>query len=148
VFQGAAALTLDAKGRLAIPSRHREALASVGNGTVVVTAHPHHCLLIYPLPAWEPIRDQVVALSSLQRQSAHLRRLLIGNAREEELDAAGRVLISPELRGYAGLEKDVFLVGQGDHFELWSETSWHKEQEDISALDYTQLPPSMENLRL
>lgn len=148
MFQGAAALTLDAKGRLAIPARHREALASPGGGTVVLTAHPHHCLLIYPLPAWEPIRDQVVALSSLQRHYASLRRLLIGHAVDEQLDAAGRVLISPELRRYAGLERDVFLVGQGDHFELWSEAAWQKEQEEISALGDTLLPSSMENLRL
>jgi len=64
MFQGAAALSLDAKGRLAIPARHREALASAADGRLVLTAHPHRCLLLYPEPAWAPIRDQVLAASS------------------------------------------------------------------------------------
>ena len=112
MFQGAAALNLDAKGRLAVPSRHREGLSAATDGTLVLTAHPHRCLLIYPLPAWEPIRDKVLAAPSLEQQSAYLKRLLVGFAREEEMDAAGRLLIAPELRQYAGLEKEVWLVGR------------------------------------
>ena len=85
MFQGAAALNLDAKGRLAVPSRHRESLAAVADGTLVLTAHPHRCLLIYPLPAWEPIRDKVLQAPSLEQQSALLKRLLVGFAREESM---------------------------------------------------------------
>ncbi|MEW5887512.1 MAG: division/cell wall cluster transcriptional repressor MraZ [Pseudomonadota bacterium] len=146
MFQGAAALNLDAKGRLAVPARHREALAAAGS--LVLTAHPHRCLLLYPLPAWEPIRDKVLAAPSLEQQSALLKRLLVGFAREEEMDAAGRVLIAPELRRYAGLEKEVWLVGQGNHFELWSDEGWHKQQEAIFALGDKLLPPGMETLTL
>ena len=97
MFQGAAALTLDAKGRLAIPTRHRDTLAKLAENQLVLTAHPHRCLLIYPAPAWEPIRNKVLAGSSLDHQSALLKRLLVGFAREEEMDSAGRVLIAPEL---------------------------------------------------
>ena len=148
MFQGAAALSLDAKGRLAIPARHRDALAKLAGSTLVLTAHPHRCLLIYPAPAWEPIRDKVLAGSSLEQRSALLKRLLVGFARDEEMDSAGRVLIAPELRNFAQLEKQVHLVGQGDHFELWSDAGWQKQQEAIFALGAELLPAGWENLPL
>lgn len=148
MFQGAAALNLDVKGRLAVPSRHRESLASSADGMLVLTAHPHRCLLLYPLPAWEPIRDRVLQAPSLEQQSALLKRLLVGYACEEEMDNAGRLLIPPELRQYAGLEKQVWLVGQGSHFELWSDAGWQKQQEAIFALGDKLLPPGLETLTL
>ena len=147
MFQGAAALSLDAKGRLAIPARHRDALA-VENGQVVLTAHPHGCLLVYPVPAWTPIRDKVLAAPSLDPLSAQLKRLLVGFAQEEALDAAGRVLVAPSLRQFARLEKQVWLVGQGSHFELWSDAGWQKQQEEMLALANTGLPPGFESLAL
>lgn len=148
MFQGAAALSLDAKGRLAIPARHRDALTAAAGGTLVLTAHPHRCLLLYPLPEWQPIRDQVLAGSSLEKQAALLKRLLVGFAREEEMDSAGRLLIAPELREFAQLDKQVWLVGQGNHFELWSDAGWKKQQEAIFALGDDLMPPGMESLSL
>lgn len=147
MFQGAAALSLDAKGRFAIPARHRDALA-IEDGQVVLTAHPHGCLLVYPVPAWTPIRDKVLAAPSLDPLSAQLKRLLVGFAQEEALDAAGRVLIAPSLRQFARLEKQVWLVGQGSHFELWSDAGWQKQQEAMLALANTGLPPGFESLAL
>ena len=147
IFQGAAALSLDAKGRLAIPARHRDALAAASGGQLVLTAHPHRCLLLYPALAWEPIRDQVLAASSLNVQSAAIKRLLVGNAREEAMDSAGRLLIAPELRQFAQLEKQVWLVGQGSHFEIWSDAGWQKQQDAIFALG-DQLPADFEVLAL
>lgn len=148
MFQGAAALTLDAKGRLAIPARHRDALVKLAENQLVLTAHPHRCLLIYPAPAWEPIRNKVLAGSSLDQHSALLKRLLVGFARDEELDSAGRVLIAPELRNFAQLEKQVHLVGQGDHFELWSDAGWQRQQEQIFALGAELMPAGWESLPL
>lgn len=148
MFQGAAALNLDVKGRLAIPVRHRDALASAADGRLVLTAHPHRCLLLYPEPAWEPIRDKVLAASSLNLQSAAIKRLLVGNAREEAMDAAGRLLIAPELRQFAALEKQVWLVGQGTHFEIWSDLGWQQQQEAVFALGDQFLPPGLEDLAL
>ncbi|GLT23270.1 MULTISPECIES: division/cell wall cluster transcriptional repressor MraZ [Zoogloea] len=148
MFQGAAALSLDAKGRLAIPARHRDALAELAGNELILTAHPHRCLLIYPAPAWGPIRDKVLAGSSLDQRSALLKRLLVGFARDEQMDSAGRVLIAPELRGFAQLEKQVHLVGQGDHFELWSDAGWQKQQEAIFALGTDLMPAGWENLPL
>ncbi|HRD93016.1 division/cell wall cluster transcriptional repressor MraZ [Accumulibacter sp.] len=148
MFQGAAALSLDVKGRLAIPVRHREALAAAADGRLVLTAHPHGCLLLYPEPAWEPIRDKVLAASSFNKQAAAIKRLLVGNAREEEMDAAGRLLIAPELRRFAVLEKQVWLVGQGSHFEIWSDSGWQQQQEAVLALGEQFLPPGLEDLAL
>ncbi|ATE58880.1 division/cell wall cluster transcriptional repressor MraZ [Thauera sinica] len=147
MFQGAAALSLDAKGRLAIPARHRDALA-VQDGQVVITAHPHRCLLVYPVPAWIPIRDQVLAAPSFNEHAAMLKRLLVGYAQDEALDAAGRVLVAPSLRQFAQLEKQVWLVGQGSHFELWSDARWQEQQEKMLALATEGLPPGFESLAL
>lgn len=147
MFQGAAALSLDAKGRVAIPARHRDALVPDG-APLVVTAHPHKCLLVYPQAVWEPIRAQVAAMPGLNPDAAALKRLLIGFAQEEELDGAGRVLIAPSSRQWAGLDKQVWLVGQGTHFELWSDAGWQKQQEAMLALSGAALPPGFESLAL
>ena len=148
MFQGATALSLDAKGRLAVPARHREALVAASEGQLVLTAHPHRCLLLYPSPAWEPIRDKVLAASSLDPKAAAIKRLLVGNARDESLDSAGRLLVSPELRLFAQLEKQVWLVGQGTHFEIWSDAGWRQQQEVFLGMVDQSLPPGLEDLAL
>ncbi len=148
MFQGATALNLDAKGRMAIPARHRDALHVLGAGRLVLTAHPHRCLLLYPAPAWEPVRDSVLAKSSLDAQAALLRRLLVGMAIDTEMDAANRLLISPELRRFASLEKEIWMVGQGSHFEIWSDAGWQAQQDAIFALGDKLLPTGLENLTL
>ncbi len=119
MFRGTTNLSMDVKGRLAVPAKHREALQT----KVVLTAHPHGCLLLYPQPAWEPIEAKMMALSSFDKQSSGLQRLLVGYAEDIELDSAGRLLVSPTLREFAGLEKEVMLVGQGSHFEMWQSRS-------------------------
>ena len=116
MFRGATSLNLDAKGRLVVPSRHRDALMNQSAGQLVLTAHPHRCLLLYPQPAWEPIQAKIMSLSSFDRQSSALQRLLVGYAEDMEMDSAGRLLVSPALREFAQLEKSAMLVGQGSHF--------------------------------
>lgn len=147
MFQGATALNLDAKGRLAIPTRKREALVAASEGQLVLTAHPHHCLLLYPACAWEPIRDKILGLSGLDKQASGIKRMLVGMASEEVLDSAGRLLISPEHRRFAQLEKAVWLIGQGSHFEIWSDAGWQNEQDAVFARG-DQLPPGLEGLAL
>jgi len=148
MFQGAMALNLDAKGRMAVPAKHRDALAPATSNRLVVTAHPHRCLLLYPAPAWEPIRAQILAAPSLQVESAMVRRLLVGFAEDVELDGAGRLLISPALREFARLEKELWLVGQGSHFEIWSDTGWRAQQDAIFSMGDKLLPAGLENLAL
>lgn len=93
------------------------------------------------------IRDKVLAASSFNPQSAGIKRLLVGNARDESLDSAGRLLVAPELRRFAGLEKQVWLVGQGSHFEIWSDEGWQQQQDAVFALG-DQLPVGLEDLAL
>lgn len=116
VFQGASALSLDAKGRLTVPARHRDVLAALCAGQLTLTKHPEGCLMVFPRPAWEQFRDKIAALPM---SAAGWKRIFLGNALDVEIDGASRVLISPELRAAAGLNKDVMLLGMGSHFELW-----------------------------
>lgn len=146
MFQGASAVSLDAKGRLAIPTKHRDAIAQ--DGTLVLTAHPDGCLLMYPDSAWQPIRAKVMAFPSMDRQASLWKRLLVGFAEDVQLDSAGRVLISPELRAYAKLDKHVMFVGQGSHFELWDEAAWQQQLDALLKGGSPQLPPGMENFSL
>jgi MraZ protein len=148
VFQGASALNLDAKGRLAVPTKHRQALHEFGMGELVLTAHPHRCLLLYPRPAWEPIRAKIMGYSSLERQASLLQTLLVGFADDVAMDGAGRVLIAPVLRKFADLDKEVMMVGQGSHFKIWSSAGWEKQVQDILAQGDTLLPPGMEDFSL
>lgn len=149
MFQGATALNLDAKGRMAVPARYRDALLATAEGRLVLTAHPHRCLLLYPEPAWAPIRERILAAPSFDPRSAATKRVLLGNALDMQMDAAGRLLITPELRDVAGLEKQVWLVGMGSHFEIWSEAGWKAQHAAaFEALASTEPPPGFEGLSL
>jgi MraZ protein len=147
VFQGATELSLDAKGRLAIPTRHREALTSNGGG-VVLTAHPDRCLLLYPRAAFSPISAKIATLSSFNEQARWWQRLLVGFAEEVDLDGSGRILVSPALRKFADFKKDVMLVGQGSHFEIWDAGVWDQKLEDALAAAGSTPPPGTDNFAL
>jgi MraZ protein len=147
MFQGATALTLDAKGRLAVPTKHRDGLVAGSEGKLVLTAHPHRCLLLYPAAAWDPIRGRIMTFSSFDQQASNWKRVLVGFAEELEMDAAGRLLVSPVLRKYAGIDRQVMFVGQGSHFELWSQESWEKQIDQVVS-EPARLPPGMENFAL
>lgn len=141
MFRGVAALNLDAKGRLAVPARHRDALIERAQGRLVITADPTQCLLIYPQPDWEPIQEQILSLPSFNPQARALQRLLVGYAEDVELDGSGRILISAPLREFAGLTKQVMLVGQGRKFELWDEERWNAQRDAALAAQKEQLWP-------
>ena len=148
MFQGAAALNMDAKGRIAVPTRHRETLTREAAGKLVLTAHPEGCLLLYPGPAWEPIRTKVMGFPSFNTQASRWKRVLVGFAEEVELDGSGRVLVSPELRNFARLDKRVMMVGQGSHFEIWAVEAWEQQLAELAAQPGQALPPGMEDFAL
>ncbi|MBJ7503024.1 MAG: division/cell wall cluster transcriptional repressor MraZ [Burkholderiales bacterium] len=130
MFQGASALNLDAKGRMSVPAKHRDALLLQGDGRVTLTKHPDGCLLVFPRPEWEAFRSRVAQLP----MDAHWwRRIFLGNAAEIELDGSGRILISPELRAAANIEREIILLGMGSHLELWDALTYtSKEQAAIA----------------
>ena len=145
-FHGATVLTLDVKGRLAIPTRHRDALAATGK-TLVLSAHPEGCALIYPEAEWERVRTQVEKFPSFHPQASWWKRLLLGFEEHVAPDASGRVLVSSGLRLHAKLERDAMLVGQGRYLELWDAGVWNAKY--AAALSGSgSLPPGMENFSL
>ena len=121
MFQGASSLSLDGKGRLSMPTRHRDVLSATAANLVTVTKHPHGCLMIFPRPEWQTFRERI---SALPMSAQWWKRIFLGNAMDCELDGTGRVLISPELRDAAGITKDAVLLGMGAHFELWDKATY------------------------
>ncbi|NJR71797.1 MAG: division/cell wall cluster transcriptional repressor MraZ [Gammaproteobacteria bacterium] len=147
MFHGVSKINLDVKNRLAVPVKHREPLTVPSSGRLVLTASPAKCLLLYPEAAWEPIRDKVMKFPSMDKTASMWKRLLIGFTEELLLDNAGRILVSPELRDFAAIDREIMFVGQGSHFEIWSTSAWNAE---ISALTSGAigLPPGTEDFSL
>jgi MraZ protein len=148
MFRGVTQLSLDSKGRLAVPARHREALMTRSGGNLVMTADFDKCLLIYPLPDWEPIQQKLMSLSSFNPRIRDLQRQFIGYAEDIHLDAAGRLLVPPALREFAGLDKRVVLVGQGNKFELWDSEKWDAARARGAGFNDSDLPPELEGFSL
>ena len=147
VFRGATKVTLDAKGRMAIPTRYRERLAARCDGACVVTVDKDHCLLVYPLPDWEELERKLVRLPSMNRIARNIVRIMVGYATEVDMDASGRILVSRELRDFAGLEKQAMLIGQGNKFELWDEQSWNEKRDAwLAEEDDGELPADLESI--
>lgn len=130
LFRGVNTLNLDAKGRMAVPSKYRDSLQSQCACQLVVTVdRSDACLLLYPLPEWEEIERKLVRLGNLNNQARRLQRLLIGHATEVEMDNNGRILLPPPLREFANLDKRIALTGQGNKFEIWDEQTWITERD-------------------
>ena len=122
---------MDAKGRMSVPTRHRDALMLQCEGRLTLTRHPDGCLLLYPRPVWESVRERIAALPI---SASGWKRFFLGNATDVELDGTGRVLIAPELRQGAGIDKEVVLLGMGAHFEVWdAAVLGSKESETIAG---------------
>lgn len=142
MFRGSNEINMDAKGRMAMPVRHKDALLAGCEGRLVVTIDiSDKCLMIYPLPEWEDQENKIRALPTLNAATRRMQRLLIGHARDVEMDANGRVLIPPELRSFAELEKKVVVVGQGHRLELWNAERWNTQRdiwlgEEARQLDF------------
>lgn len=149
MFRGATKVTLDAKGRFAIPTRYRERIAARCGGQLVVTVDRDYCLLVYPLPDWEEIERKLVRLPSLNKQARRLQRLMVGYASELDLDGHGRILLPRELRDFASLERQAILIGQGNKFELWDEERWNEKRDSWLTDDQDMgLPAELESLSL
>ena len=147
MFQGETAITVDDKGRVAIPTAYRDEVARGGN-RLVVTYNPYEagCLWLYPEAEWQRVRDHVVALPSAKRVHRNLQLKLVGAATLVEPDGNGRILLPPTHRAAAGLERKVVLLGMGGKFELWSEQA-HAAQVQ-STIGEDEVSDAMLELRL
>ncbi|EKE71460.1 division/cell wall cluster transcriptional repressor MraZ [Gallaecimonas xiamenensis] len=141
MFRGASEVSLDSKGRLAIPKRYRDQLIADCDGQLVCTIDIHQpCLLLYPLAEWEVIERKLSRLSSMKPAERRMQRMLLGHATELELDNQGRVLVTGPLRNHAGLDGKVMLVGQFNKFEIWSDTAWQAQiAADMAAIEDGEL---------
>ena len=130
MFRGFSSVSLDSKGRLAIPSRFRERLMEIAGGCLVQTLNPlDRSLWLYPLPEWDLIEEKLAELSDFDRQSRRAKQMMRGYASDCQLDSHGRILVPAELRDYAQLDKQVIILGQGNKFEIWNRGIWEEQRD-------------------
>jgi len=148
VFQGETAITVDDKGRLAIPTAYRDQVADACANRLVITYNPFDagCLWVFPYAEWEQVRDQVNALPKVKAAHRDMQMKLVGAAAIVEPDSAARILLPASQRTAAGIEKKAVLLGMGNKFELWSEQAHlAKIRQTIGEDDITE---EMADLRL
>ncbi|WP_276895436.1 division/cell wall cluster transcriptional repressor MraZ [Frischella perrara] len=148
MFSGATSVSLDSKGRLAIPTRYREKMLE---GMVCTIGLHDPCLMLYPMEEWVLIEQKLAKLSTMNEVERRIVRLLLGHASECVMDNSGRILIVNSLRQYAQLDKNIMFVGQSNKFEIWDEAKWHQQIEDDIAIisnDFTNLSENLKNLTI
>lgn len=140
MFQGETAITVDDKGRLAVPTAYRDQVAAVGN-RLVLTYNPWEAgsLYLYVEAEWQRVRDELMARPNTQKIVRALQMKLVGAAMPLDLDAAGRISLPASHRGNAGIEKKAVLLGMGEKFELWSEQAHRAQiQQTLSDEDLSE----------
>ncbi len=147
MLQGTYYSSVDAKSRVAVPARHREVLQVFGEGNLVGTVHHREpCLVLRPGPVWNHLAEHLREIPNTEPSVQQLQRKILGNAQELSLDANGRILLSPALRGYAGLKESekVAVVGMGECLEVWDAKVWDRQMKRKVDL----IPEIMRDLRL
>ncbi|MDE1952310.1 MAG: division/cell wall cluster transcriptional repressor MraZ [Betaproteobacteria bacterium] len=140
MFIGISALTLDGKGRMTVPARHRDMLLAQAGGRLTLTKSPEGCLMLFGDAQWQEFRARI---SQLPMEAQGWKRIYLGHATETEIDATGRVLISPELRAAARIEREIDLIGMGSHFEIWDRAT-HQARE--AAVIEAGMPEAVRNI--
>ena len=152
MFRGASSLSMDDKGRFAVPTKYRNDLLSEDMGTVICTiALNEPCLWLYPLAQWQDIEERLAKISNMNSRARRMQRMLLGNATEYQLDKNGRILLAPSLRAHADLGKKIMLVGLMNKFEIWDEERWHEQMQqdtEIERLGDFESSPDLDNFSL
>ncbi len=148
MYRGATRINLDGKNRIAIPTKYREKILVESSGLLVLTAHIYKCLLLYPQFAWEPIQEKIMNLSSFERKSSGLQRLLVGFAEDISLDKASRLVIPSELKNYAEIDKNAIFIGQGSHFEIWNSDHYYEHLTQINITEENDFPDELKGFSL
>ena len=149
MIKGSSQLNVDAKGRIAIPTKHRDGLISECGGRMVVTISTHdRCLWLYTATKWVAVEEKLVALPTMNNHTRRIKQMLIGSADDCEMDGSGRLLLPAPLREFAGIDKKVALIGQGDKYEIWDAEAWAEHQASFlqAALDDGAIPPELASL--
>ena len=152
LFRGFNKISIDNKGRLAVPSRYRELISVQAENSLVITLNPlDRSLWLYPLPEWDVIEDKLASLSDFDKQSRRTKQMMRGYATDCQLDGQGRILIPKELRAYADLTKQAVILGQGNKFEIWNEKAWEAQRDEWLETvgdDSQSTPESLQSLSL
>ena len=150
MFRGIHLLSIDAKGRIKIPTRHLGQVTKICSGQMVMSIHPDDlCLVLYPLKDWQQLELKIGELPSLNIHTKKLSRKLIGYAIECELDKIGRILIPSSHKNYANLNNKAILSGQGKSFEIWDERAWKEQIEKLERLsNQAEVPQEISKLSL
>lgn len=123
MFSGRFFHTIDPKGRLSIPAKYRDDLAKRGTDTLVLT-EGDHCVVAYPMDEWERFAERLRQQPQFSPEMRNFVRIIVGSAKECPVDRAGRTLVPPDLREFAGLQKDVVISGAVKSFEIWNRERW------------------------
>jgi len=134
MFRGVAQIGIDEKGRMAIPARFRDVLASFGDDTLVVTVNPSRCLMAFPLSQWTAIENRVADLGMSSKAVEAFERFYVANAVDVTPDKQGRILIPPPLRKFASLDGEAIVSGRLKKFEIWTPAQWEAQQEQNMAV--------------
>ena len=126
MFRGSSFHTIDPKGRIIVPARFRDVIKASGQDRVMITGMDG-CLFAYVIDEWAKIEKKILQLPQKSDSMRRFQRIFIGSAQDCKCDAQGRVLVPPALKVYAGLEKEIVLVGVLSRFEIWSKENWDRE---------------------
>jgi MraZ protein len=152
MFRGASSLSLDDKGRFAMPTKYRQVLSSEEQGPLICTiAINEPCLWLYTEQEWQDIEARLMKLSNMNPRARRLQRMLLGHATEYQLDKNGRILLAPSLRHHAGLDKKIMLVGLLNKFEIWDESRWQQQMQldtDLERSGDFESAPELDNFSL
>lgn len=137
-FRGEYEATVDAKNRFLLPAGIKKKLPE-GTTSLMLNRGIEKCLTLYTIEAWEITERKVSDLNDFEEDSRNFRRRFLGGVTEIELDGAGRMLIPPSLKEYAGITKDITLIGIGNTIELWDTAKYNQLYVEFSANAYSQL---------
>ncbi len=148
MFGGVSILTVDNKGRLAVPARQREILLRLYSANLVVTLESDDHLLIYPENNWQEVQQRLLKLPTGNPVLKAYQRLVLGHAETQQMDASGRLLLPSVLRELVDLNKEVALVGMGNRFELWDLTRWQAQTQEALHIDSDALADELGDFSL
>ena len=138
-FLGEYEATLDAKGRFLLPAGFKKQLPEESGNQFVVSRGFEKCLTLYPVRNWEPIFSELSKLNDFDPKVREFRRYFLNGATTVELDSAGRLLVPPNLKEHAGLDKDIVLVAAVNKLEIWDKNKYQQFFESFSPESFSQL---------
>ena len=140
MFMGRHSHNIDSKGRVIIPAKMREQLGE----HFVVTRGFEECIAVYSMEAWEKVMEALAQLPSNQKSARRIKRMFLSYAVEVEPDKQGKVIIPSDLREIAQLDKEVLVVGQENHVEIWNVDKWNEYMDDEEEMSFEEAAEALD----